>query len=120
CFDHYNGSLTSPMSGSFGRILDRNPDLFLHLGDLHYADNSSTSQASHRANIESVLAASGAMRQLLASVPTVYVKSDHDAGGGNNAYPGSYTAPSRAAAKEVFPYRDLPVSDGLYHAFTVG
>src|SRR5690606_39944157 len=70
--------------------------------------------------IEQVDNNSATLHNLLTMSATTYVKTDHDAGGGNVAYPGAYTAPNRAAAKQVFPYPTLPVSDGLYHAFTVG
>lgn len=120
CFDSLNGSLTSPSSGSFGRLDARNPDLFFHLGDFTYADNTSSSQASHRADLEQVLGYSSALRSLVSTTPTVYVKSDHDAGGGNNSFPGAWTAGNRAAALQVFPYNTRPDSSGLYHSIVVG
>lgn len=120
CFDSLNGSLTSPNTGSFGRLDARNPDLFFHLGDWTYADNTSSSQASHRADLEQPLGYSSALRSLVSTTPTVYVKSDHDAGGGNNSFPGAWTAGNRAAALQVFPYGTRPDSNGLYHSFVVG
>lgn len=120
CFDHLNGSLTTPVSGAFGRLAARDPDLFFHLGDFTYADNTGSSQASHRGDLESVLNYSAAQRSFLARTPSVYVKSDHDAGGGNNSFPGSWTAGNRAAALQVFPYGTRPDSNGLYHSFVVG
>ena len=104
---------------SFGRILAHDPVLFFHLGDWDYEDNASTSQASHRADQEAPIVADSGLRSLIASVPTVYVKSDHD-GDANEQGPGAWTAPNRAATLQMFPYGTRPNSSGLYHAFTVG
>lgn len=120
CFDTLNGALTSPNTGAFARLRARNPDLFFHLGDFTYADNAGTSQASHRADLEQVLGYSAALQDLLRDTATVYVKSDHDAGGGNNSAPGAWTAGNRSAALQVFPYLTRPDSNGLYHSFVVG
>lgn len=120
CFDSLNGSLTSPNTGAFARLRARNPDLFFHLGDFTYADNTGTTQASHRANLEQALGYSAALQDLVRDTATVYVKSDHDAGGGNNSAPGAWTAGNRAAALQVFPYVTRPDSNGLYHSIVVG
>lgn len=120
CFDTLSGSLTTPNTGAFARLRARNPDLFFHLGDFTYADNAGTSQASHRADLEQALGYSPALQDLVRDTATVYVKSDHDAGGGNNSAPGVWTAGNRAAALQVFPYATRPDSNGLYHSFVVG
>jgi phosphodiesterase/alkaline phosphatase D-like protein len=102
-------------------ILDREPLLFLHLGDFGYFDNDSKSVDSHRSDFESQLSANAALRQVLAQIPTFYVQSDHDGGGGNNAGRGKWTKPNRAAYRQVFPHPDLEDhEDGLYWSVVVG
>lgn len=120
CFDTLNGSLSTPNTGPFARLRARNPDLMFHLGDFTYADNTGSSQSSHRANLEQVLNFSPALQDLVRDSATFYVKSDHDAGGGNNSAPGSWTAGNRAAALQTFPYPTRPDSNGLYYAVEVG
>ncbi|RYV50382.1 alkaline phosphatase D family protein [Pengzhenrongella frigida] len=105
---------------AFTHLLARSPDLFFHLGDFHYADNSSTSQASHLADLEDQLAGNPALRSVLAAVPTLAIKSDHDAGGGNDAGPGPYTAPNRAAYQQMFATPPLTDPAALYWSFTTG
>lgn len=104
----------------FDKIVARDPDMFFHLGDFHYRDNESSLQLSHRADLEMQLDANASLRTLLSTVPNLYIRSDHDAGGGNNAMPGVYTAPNRAAYKQVVPHKPLIDPDGLYYTFVVG
>ena len=120
CFNSLSGSLTSPTSGSFGRLAARDPDFWFDLGDKHYADNSSTSQSSHRNDIIQTLTFSTAKRDLSRTRPVIPLNSDHDAGGANNSFPGAYTPANRAANLQMYPFRERPNPDGLYHAFTVG
>jgi hypothetical protein len=104
----------------FSRISARSPHLFFHLGDFHYGDNSSTVQSSHLADVEGQFSANSSLRTILRNVPTYAIKSDHDAGGGNNAMPGTYTAPNRAAYKQVFPHPTLSDTNALYWSFVRG
>ncbi|MFP5346776.1 MAG: alkaline phosphatase D family protein [Actinomycetes bacterium] len=105
----------------WNRILDRDPLLFLHLGDFGYFDNQSTSVDSHRSDFVDQIAANSGLADVLAEVPTYYIQSDHDAGGGNNAGPGPWTAPNRAAYRQVFPHPDLDGHpDGLFWSVVVG
>lgn len=107
-------------ANTFNRISTRVPDMFFHLGDFHYEDNTSTTQNDHLNDIEMQLDTNSGLRNLIASVPTIYVKSDHDAGGGNNAFPGSYTGPNRGAYKQAVPHPPLSDPNGLYYSFVVG
>lgn len=120
CFDTLNGSLTTPNTGAFARLRARNPDLMFHLGDFTYADNVGSSQSSHRVDLEQVLSYSPALQDLVRDSATFYLKSDHDAGGGNNSAPGSWTAGNRAAALQTFSYPTRPDSNGLYYTVEVG
>jgi len=117
------GSCDDPaedITPAFARILARDPDLFFHLGDFGYPDSTSTSQASHLADLEAVLDDTEALRTLLATTPTTRVLSDHDSSDGGDPQIGAWTAPMLAANKQVFPYPTLPNSDALYHSFVVG
>jgi hypothetical protein len=119
------GSCHEPLSGTdtdvvYSRMRTRGVDLFLHLGDFHYADSLSTSQATHRGHLETQMDTHAALKTLVAEVPTVYIKSDHDAGGGNDSIPGVWTAPNRAAYLQVFPTITRPNSNGLYGSVVVG
>lgn len=105
---------------AFDKLLARSPDLFFHLGDFHYANNTSTSQSSHLADVEKQLSANAGLRSVLKAVPTLAIKSDHDAGGGNDAMPGTYTAPNRAAYKQAFATPPLTDTNALYWSFTAG
>ncbi|ERG63554.1 hypothetical protein L332_03690 [Agrococcus pavilionensis RW1] len=105
---------------AFTRMLARGPLLAFHLGDFHYADNTSISQASHRVDMEAQIAANSGLRALLANVPVIPVKSDHDVGGGNGVLPGAWTAPNLAAFKQVAPLLSSPVADANYGTLVVG
>lgn len=106
-------------SAAFTRISARNPRLFFHLGDFHYADNTSTSQASHLNDLATQINQLSGLKTLMANVPTVYSKSDHDTGD-NGSFPGTQTAPNRAAHLQTFPSYTRPDSNGLYHSFVLG
>jgi hypothetical protein len=119
CFEDTASITTISNAGSFARMKARNPDLVFLNGDAPYGDNESTSQASHRADIETMLAYSPALRTLLASTAVVPQQSDHDFAK-NNAFPGVYTPANRAAYRQVWPLPTLPSSTGQYRAFTYG
>lgn len=81
----------------FDYIRQADPDLFLHLGDLHYADPSVADPAAFYSAYDSAFSQSY-MKQLLRQVPWGYMYSDHDAGP-NGA---DRTAVTREAAREAF------------------
>lgn len=104
---------------AYTRMSARNPRLFFHLGDFHYMDNVSTSQSSHLNDLAVQINALPGLKALMANTPTVYSKSDHDTGD-NGSYPGTQTAPNRAAHLQTFPSYARPDANGLYHSFVVG
>lgn len=121
CFDHFKAGLTSSIAGPFARMMARKPLFWFHLGDYHYKDNLTSSQASHRADFEEVLASSVGLRMIHAEVPVYVTPSDHCGGGGNNAASGPWTLPNLNARKQVIPIPDdRPVADAVYHSFEVG
>jgi hypothetical protein len=106
-------------SAAFTRISARSPRLFFHLGDFHYADNTSSSQASHLNDLATQINQLSGLKALMANVPTIYSKSDHDTGD-NGSFPGAQTPGNRAAHLQTFPTYTRPDSNGLYHSFVVG
>lgn len=116
CHDIISGTDTDV---AYSRLLARAIDMFWHLGDFHYADNASTSQASHRADLLTQISTHAGLKQIIAEVPTYAGKSDHDGGGGNDAPAGVWTAPNRAAHLQVFATTNRPNSSGLYCSIVI-
>jgi hypothetical protein len=109
-----------PVTTAYDNMLANNPNLFLHLGDFHYADSSSTDQHVHRRNIEQQIADNAGLRAVLAKIPTLYIKSDHDSGGGDGALPGPWIPANRAAYMQVVPHAPLVNAGGLYWSMRIG
>ena len=112
-------------TGSSGAVFDAiravDPLLFVHLGDLHYANIASADVARFGARYRDVLTAP-AQAALYRAVPTAYVWGDHDFGA-NNA---DSSSPSREAARTAYrryvPSHELAEDRGgaIYQAFSVG
>ena len=109
-----------PVTTAYDNMLAHNPDLFLHLGDFYYADSSSTDQHVHRQHIEQQIAGNAGLRAVLAKIPTLYIKSDHDSGGGNGVLPGPWIPANRAAYMQVVPHPPLVDADALYWSMRIG
>lgn len=112
-------------SGSNGAVFDRivglEPDLFISLGDMHYADLESTDPADHLDRYARVLAQAGPS-VLYGSVPTAYVWDDHDYGANDaDRFSPSRMAVSEAYRQAVPHYGVDPDPDGpIAQAFTIG
>lgn len=112
-------------SGSNGAVFDamvgEDPDLYLALGDLHYANLESDSPSDHLAQYGRALRQPG-QSALFRSVPTAYVWDDHDYGP-NDA---DSTSPARIAVSTAYrravPHHGVdPDPDAsIAQAFTVG
>ena len=103
----------------FDRIRAEDPDLFIHMGDLHYEDIAENDLDLFRAAYDAVLA-SPAQSALYRSVPLAYVWDDHDFGANNSAG----DSPSRPAALESYnqnvPHYPLAGTDTpIFQAFTI-
>jgi len=109
-----------PVTTAYDNMLAKRPHLFLHLGDFHYADSSSTDHNVHRRHIEQQIAGNAGLRAVLAKIPTLYIKSDHDSGGGDGALPGPWIPANRAAYRQVVPHPPLLDADGLYWSMRLG
>ena len=102
---------TSPV---FAAMREREPDLFVHMGDLHYEDIGRNDVARFR---QAYLAVHGSATQsaLFRSVPVAYTWDDHDFGPNDS----DRTSPSRGAALEAYrrfvphyPLADSPDAPG--------
>lgn len=112
-------------TGSNSRVFDairaQAPDLFIHMGDLHYQNIGSNSPDRFRQAYGRVLA-SPRQSQMYRAMPLVYVWDDHDFGP-NDA---DSTSPSKPAAFSVYqqfvPHYPLGTPDNLSvnQAFTIG
>lgn len=112
---------TGSNSPVFDAIRGLAPDLFLHMGDLHYEDIGRNAPERFRRAYDKVLA-SPRQSAMFRAMPLVYVWDDHDFGP-NNA---DGTSPSKPAAfavyREVVPHYRLGTPDNLSlnHAFSIG
>jgi hypothetical protein len=97
-----------------------NPAFFVHMGDMHYADSTSTDEAVRQALYDDVLALSKP-GQLFREVPCPYIYDDHDFCGNNS----DSTSTGATAAKAAFRARvPVPVASGAgganYYSFVYG
>jgi len=106
----------------FDVIRRRQPDLFLHLGDMHYEDIDVAEREAFRTAYQRVHA-SPAQSALFRSTALAYVWDDHDYGPNNS----SRRAPGQSEAQRVYreyvPHYPLAQGGGtepIYQAFTVG
>lgn len=101
------------------------PSFAIFTGDLHYHDPTSTDPAVHAGFLETQITSAAGMKDMLASVPMFYARSDHDAGPGDNA---DSDVPSNQASidayKQIMPLP--PLADtrdptvGLYYSWVWG
>jgi len=106
----------------FGALRRADPDLFLHLGDLHYEDIDAAAPAAFRRAYQQVHA-SPPQARLFRSTALAYVWDDHDYGPNNS----SRRAPGQDVAQQVYreyvPHYDLAPEtrrEPIYQAFTMG
>lgn len=105
----------------FDRMVEHDPDLYLALGDLHYANLESADPGDHLRQYGRSLSEPG-QAALFSSVPTAYVWDDHDYGP-NDA---DATSPARAAVSAAYRaavpnYGVSPdIDQSIAQAFTIG
>lgn len=106
----------------FGAIRRAQPDVFLHLGDLHYENIDAPDPAAFRTAYRRVHA-SGPQARLFRSTALAYMWDDHDYGPNNS----SRQAPGQDVAQQVYreyvPHYPLAPEARrrpIYQAFTVG
>lgn len=127
-FDFAFGGCTlnnSSRREAFDDIRSWGADFLIHLGDLHYRDPNTSTVSTHRGHLETQILGAAGLAEVLREVPTIYCRSDHDAGPGDNL--DSNTASNQAsidAYKQVVPahtlaYASLPTK-GLWTSWVVG
>jgi phosphodiesterase/alkaline phosphatase D-like protein len=110
---------------TFDRIRDRDPAIFLHLGDYHYRNISTASLSAYRQAFRDVLANSR-QHQLYRNVPTSFIWDDHDYGPDNSDRTLTGRAEAIQTFREYVPCYPLPADtrpggDGeIYHSFVIG
>jgi alkaline phosphatase D len=106
----------------FDAIRRAEPDLFLHLGDLHYEDITTPRPARYRRAFHRVHA-SGPQAALFRSTALAYVWDDHDYGPNNSSRRAPAQDVAQAVYREYVPHYPLargPTVQPIYQAFTVG
>lgn len=112
---------TGSTSSVFDAIRSSQPDLFIHMGDLHYEDIPAADVERFRRAYDAVMA-SPTQSRLYRSVPVAYMWDDHDYGS-NNADGSSASRPAALAAyRQVVPHYPLEERGlgGIHQAFSVG
>lgn len=108
--------------GVFEYIRNRNDPLFLHLGDLWYADNTGQTIENFRNRMNLPLS-TDKQGALYATTPLSYTPSDHDAGMKNESV-GELDGPALAlfnqAYRENFATPLVQATSGVYHTFVYG
>lgn len=106
----------------FDAIRAADPDLFLHLGDMHYENIARAEPDSFR-NAYGLVHSSRSQSALFRSVALAYMWDDHDYGPNDS----SRRAPGQDAAQQVYrefvPHYELGPEERwqpIYQAFTVG
>lgn len=108
-------------STSWARMLARDPDFFIHLGDFHYDDITTNSPSSFRAGYDKQFAKSDSQSDMLANVPTYYQWSDHDFGGNNSVASVASNPAANSVYRECVPHPTLEqTTTGIYYTFTYG
>ena len=110
---------TGSNSPVFDTVIAKAPLMFVHMGDLHYANISTNTPVLFHNEYDRVLA-SPPQARLLRNVPTAYVWDDHDYGP-NNA---DGTSASKPAAASVYrsrvPHYPLPDATGIWQTWDIG
>ncbi len=105
---------------AYDAILAEQPQLLIHMGDLHYSDTSSTVAEDYRRNYDGVLShpKQGALYR---GVALAYMWDDHDFAGDNSNGAAPGVAAARTIYREYVPHYPINVSGGtVAQSFTVG
>lgn len=110
---------TGSASPVFTAMRQLDPDLFVHMGDLHYENIAVNEVGRFRRAYHEVLS-SPTQSALFRSAPMAYTWDDHDYGPNDS----DRRSPSRPAALEAYrrfvPHYPRPEHAGVFQAFTVG
>jgi phosphodiesterase/alkaline phosphatase D-like protein len=109
-------------SNSMGAIATRNDDLFIHLGDLWYADGTGVNLNNYRTQMGNKLAVSN-HAAVFSTTATTFTPSDHDFGMVNNGYGTDGTgslALYNQVYREMLPVVTVEPTTGIHHTFVWG
>ncbi len=106
--------------GVFNAIRDEKPLLFVHMGDLHYANTNSNVAEDYRANYDQVLS-HDVQAPFYRSLPIAYMWDDHDFAGNDSDASALGRDAARAVYRERVPHYPIgPTGGTIGQAFTVG
>jgi alkaline phosphatase D len=112
---------TGSASTVFDAIRDARPDLFIHMGDIHYEDIGRNDAERFRRAFDTVM---GSLTQgrLYRSVPIAYVWDDHDFGPNASDASSASRPAALAVYREFVPHYPLqdPEGSGIHQAFSMG
>jgi hypothetical protein len=105
----------------FDTIRELEPLLFLHLGDLHYADLRTDDDSARRTTLDRVLTAPS-QAALYRSTTVAYVWDDHDFVGNDSDGWARGAGSALRVYREYVPHYPLALGDGgpVAQAFTIG
>lgn len=104
----------------FDTIRETTPDLFVHMGDLHYLNISRNDSNAFRRAYDRVLD-SPRQSALYRATPIAYMFDDHDFGSNNADSTWASRAAAEAVYKENVPHYPLaPGAETLQQAFDIG
>jgi hypothetical protein len=115
-------ALTGSTSQSFSELVYRYPDIFIHMGNLHYEDITQNNTSLFEQAYDTVLN-STTQQFLYHNVPLAYIWDDHDFGGPNSNTNSPSKVAARLAYQMYFPHYNLVNGTGdvpIYQAFTIG
>lgn len=108
----------------YTKMSEKNPDLFIALGDFHYANpNSGVDINVHRSPYESNMLSQAASSSFFKDVPLAYVWDDHDYSGNDSDSNSAGRINARLAYQEYVPHYPLARGSGnvpIYQSFTMG
>jgi phosphodiesterase/alkaline phosphatase D-like protein len=110
---------TGSRSGVFLAIDRLEPDMFIHMGDLHY-ENIAQPLVSRFLRAYDDVFSSGPQAALYRHVPIAYVWDDHDYGPNDSDRTSPSRAASQAAYRAAVPHYPLASDGPIHQAFTIG
>jgi hypothetical protein len=112
-------ALTASTSTVFNRLRARNPDVFIHHGDLHYADIATNDLALKRDAYLRALQ-SKTQNNFFRSCSLLYRYDDHDYGTNNSGATYAGKTNSAVAVREIFPQSRVNDSGSIESVATRG
>lgn len=104
----------------FNAIREDKPLLFVHMGDLHYANTNSAAAEDYRTNYDQVLS-HDIQAPFYRSLPIAYMWDDHDFAGNDSDASALGRDSARAVYRERVPHYPIgPTGGTIGQAFTIG